>query len=256
MNLSQLHQNTQKQLRAALESPAHAYLFYGPKYMYKQRSAEEFVASLVGSNSSLDSNIIKVGGSDGSAIKIADIRSVLLQLSLTPYRDTYRAVVIADAHSMTVDASNALLKALEEPQEGVVFVLVSSRPQQILATIRSRVQQVGFAPAATADGLMPRLRDEIGADAGVRDRYEDLVRETAEFIDGGLTQRFAVAKRVHESKDIGDFVEVLEGVLSSGAAGRPSLYGWLEKVIAVEDQLAHNLNPRLCLENLALEVAA
>jgi DNA polymerase-3 subunit delta' len=84
-------------------------------------------------------------------IKINSIRDIKKFLALD-YSDLhYRIVLISDAHLMNEAAQNALLKVLEEPPEGVVFILTTEYPSILLETIRSRCWNVNFQPLSYPD---------------------------------------------------------------------------------------------------------
>lgn len=76
-------------------------------------------------------------GASGS-IKIDEVRSVLSQIARTCQLGQGQVVVLEVADSLTTQAANALLKNLEEPKQGLWFVLLSSVESRVLATIRSR----------------------------------------------------------------------------------------------------------------------
>lgn len=80
-----------------------------------------------------------------SQIVIEQIRRLQEALTVTGHQSSRRVVVVEPAEAMNGVTANALLKLLEEPPEGCVFVLVSSQPRHLLATIRSRCQQWQFA---------------------------------------------------------------------------------------------------------------
>ena len=80
----------------------------------------------------------------GKAIKVDQVRELITKLSLTAYK-TYQVVIIEPAESMNIAAANALLKTLEEPPGKVIFFIVSSAPNLLSATIRSRCQQIKFS---------------------------------------------------------------------------------------------------------------
>ncbi|MCX4189254.1 DNA polymerase III subunit delta' [Methylophaga sp. OBS3] len=73
-------------------------------------------------------------------IKIQQIRALIEKQSLTSNIAAWKTVVLHPAHKMTNNASNSLLKLLEEPPAQTLFILVSSQPQQLPITIRSRCQ--------------------------------------------------------------------------------------------------------------------
>ncbi|MDX1572683.1 MAG: DNA polymerase III subunit delta' [Methylophaga sp.] len=76
----------------------------------------------------------------GKTIKIDQIRALKDKQSLTANISAWKTVVVHPAHKMTANASNSLLKLLEEPQPQTLLILVSSQPQQLPVTIRSRCQ--------------------------------------------------------------------------------------------------------------------
>jgi DNA polymerase-3 subunit delta' len=86
------------------------------------------------------------GGKKKSAqIVIEQIRDLQQALAVTGHQSARRVVIVDPADAMNVFTANALLKLLEEPPAGCVFVLVSSAPRRLLPTILSRCQQWSFA---------------------------------------------------------------------------------------------------------------
>ena len=81
---------------------------------------------------------------DLKAIKIDDIRELCASLSMTAQFGGYKVAVIALADNMNINASNSLLKTLEEPTGNTVLILVTSRPHRLPVTIRSRCQTIAF----------------------------------------------------------------------------------------------------------------
>ncbi len=80
----------------------------------------------------------------GKAIKVDEIRQLSARFTLTSQFGGYKVVVIADAHDMNINAANSLLKTLEEPASDSVLILVSSSPQKLPITVRSRCQLINF----------------------------------------------------------------------------------------------------------------
>jgi len=80
------------------------------------------------------------------ALKIESVRQVQRKISLKPYEGRKTVVVIREAHALTSEAANALLKTLEEPPRHSVFVLTSSKQAFMFKTIVSRCRLVRFAP--------------------------------------------------------------------------------------------------------------
>lgn len=92
----------------------------------------------------------------GKMIKIDAIRAIAGKSMLAAQEGGYRVIVITPADAMNPAAANALLKTLEEPASRTVLVLVSSRPDRLPATIRSRCHSVPFSVPKVAD-LRPWL---------------------------------------------------------------------------------------------------
>jgi DNA polymerase-3 subunit delta' len=94
-----------------------------------------------------------------TGISVAQVRAVVLaRAALPPHEGRARVFVVRAAHELGVEAANALLKTLEEPVPGTCFILLTSRPDQLLSTIRSRTMPVRFAPLGDAllDGILER----------------------------------------------------------------------------------------------------
>jgi DNA polymerase-3 subunit delta' len=83
--------------------------------------------------------------------KIEMVRPAIAATAYRPFEGRSRIVVIDDADLLTDDAESALLKSLEEPPAGSVFILVTSRPETLLATVRSRCSQLRFGRLAAGD---------------------------------------------------------------------------------------------------------
>jgi len=79
-------------------------------------------------------------------IPVAEADDILKKLSYTSFQGSYKVMVIWQPEKMNLEAANKLLKILEEPPDQTIFILVSDAPEQLLVTIRSRVQQIPFAP--------------------------------------------------------------------------------------------------------------
>ena len=99
--------------------------------------------------------------------RIDDIRELRESVRYRPVRDRYKVFIIDEAHQITHDAFNALLKTLEEPPEWVVFILCTTEPHDIPATIASRCQGFPFR-AVELDQIAGRVQwicEQEGVDA-------------------------------------------------------------------------------------------
>lgn len=91
---------------------------------------------------------------DGTQIKIDQARAVLEFLQLRTWTGL-RVVIIDQAQTLNVQAANSLLKSLEEPPAGTIFILIAPSPSSMLSTIRSRSRSVLFRPLT--DGELKKL---------------------------------------------------------------------------------------------------
>ena len=82
----------------------------------------------------------------GNMIRIAVIRDLIQQLTIKPFEQGKRVVIIAGSDTMNMEASNALLKVLEEPPENTLLILTARQTADLLPTIVSRCQQIRFSP--------------------------------------------------------------------------------------------------------------
>ncbi len=98
-------------------------------------------------------------------ISIEDIRALRQRMSLKSESGARRVIVILEAQTMTPEATNALLKILEEPPDETYFILTSSAPDTILPTIISRCQQLKFSLLSAAD-IEKALQQRGAGDAG------------------------------------------------------------------------------------------
>jgi DNA polymerase-3 subunit delta' len=93
----------------------------------------------------------------------------LQTLSLKPYESKTRVAIISDAHAMNPEASNALLKMLEEPPDQTVLILTTEQRFDLLPTVVSRCQQIRFKPLskATLKNLLVEKQDMVPENADI-----------------------------------------------------------------------------------------
>ena len=154
------HERQKNILRRAIQNKriAHAYLFTGPDGIGKRLTALAFARALLCQNHTgcgdcsacrkVDHNNhpdIHLLDADGAALKIDQVRALQQELSLRPLEGHYKVCLIDGAEFLTVGAANALLKTLEEPRPDTLMILISSQPEKLLPTIRSRCQKLVFA---------------------------------------------------------------------------------------------------------------
>jgi len=168
--------------RALSEGRAsHAYLFAGPPQVGKATAAVEFAQALncrgedppchrcrqcqlIEEGKHPDVEVVSIGGlcedsraehrdhsTDGSKeIRICQVRRLKRIASRAPFEGLYRIAIIDPADALNAESSNALLKTLEEPVSSLVLILVTSREEALLPTVRSRCRLVPFTTMPSA----------------------------------------------------------------------------------------------------------
>lgn len=142
----------------------HAFLFSGPKGIGKT-SAARILAKIVNC-AKLDKSVEPcnrcescIAISKGSSVDVIeldaashrgidDVRSLRDNVKLAPAHSKKKVYIIDEAHMLTTEAANALLKTLEEPPEHVMFILATTNPEKLIETIRSRVVDINFKKAS------------------------------------------------------------------------------------------------------------
>ena len=104
-------------------------------------------------------DVLMVVPGDSGAIKIDQARDVIDRAMYRPFEGRRRVTIIDDADAMAGGAQNALLKTLEEPPSSSIFILVTSRPDALLPTVRSRCSQIRFGRLSPADVAAVLQRD-------------------------------------------------------------------------------------------------
>lgn len=144
---------------------AKAYLFEGPAGVGKKMAAFSFAKALNCQTEGPDAceecaSCRKIQGQthpdvfflgsveeellEVTTLKIEQVRQLKAQLSLRPYEGRMKVAIIDNAHQLTDEAANALLKVLEEPPQHSTLILVSAKPNRLFPTIISRCQRVKF----------------------------------------------------------------------------------------------------------------
>ena len=132
----------------------HAMIFSGPEMIGKKKIAIEFIKNIFCEElcgecyfcKSIENNpdINIISPVEGN-IEIEEIRKAKERLSLKPYHNKIKALIIDDSHLMKSDAQNALLKMLEEPKGDTLIIFITPFREMLLKTIRSRAQEIKFS---------------------------------------------------------------------------------------------------------------
>ncbi|QNO14983.1 DNA polymerase III subunit gamma/tau [Alkalicella caledoniensis] len=157
--VAQQHIRTTLQNSLSNNKVAHAYLFSGPRGTGKTSTAKIFakavncvngptadpcntckICTKINENSSLDVLEIDAASNRG----IDEIRELRDRVNYAPSEARYKVYIIDEVHMLTTEAFNALLKTLEEPPSHVIFILATTEPHKLPATILSRCQRFDF----------------------------------------------------------------------------------------------------------------
>ncbi|HCJ79511.1 MAG TPA: DNA polymerase III subunit delta' [Desulfotomaculum sp.] len=146
---------------------AHAYLFLGPKGVGKKTTALAFARTLFCScltegdacghcrccqqaNEGNHPDLHQISPT-GSSIKIDQVREIQKIAALKPYQGQRVIFLLEQVETMTPEAANCLLKLLEEPNQEISFILLSTQPHALLSTVVSRCQILSFRALSTAE---------------------------------------------------------------------------------------------------------
>lgn len=167
----------------------------------------------------------------GASVKIDQTRDMQYMANLEAYEGGRRVVIIHQAHTMLAAAANSLLKILEEPPEGLFFILTAPLGDSLLETILSRVVWVRLPEDFTAPGsdvyytdLLPELAREQELKQGMREKCRELFKLFVAPDSGAkllvLAKSFREDKHsVGQKRQIGVFLAELLAAMHEQAVG-------------------------------------
>jgi DNA polymerase-3 subunit delta' len=182
-------------------------------------------------------DVLVVEPGDSGSIKLDQVREIVNRAAYKPFEGKRRVVIVDDADMLGTAAQNALLKTLEEPPASSVFVLMTTRPDMLLATVRSRCIRLWFAeaglePAETAAReVAERVLAHAASVPDARRRIasaQDLLTKSA---PGGASDREQLASHLRAMQSVLRDVELLAIRGNAEALANPDFRPRLEPLI-------------------------
>jgi DNA polymerase-3 subunit delta' len=275
---------------AEIDKLPQALLFSGQEKLGKRTFAIEFVKWLFKADieKKQHPDFIFITAEE-KEIKISQIRELIWKLSLKPSLGSLKVAIIDQAHCLNQEAQSALLKTLEEPKGKALLILISEYPEMLFPTILSRVQKIKFYPPKISEikdylkekGLEDKelaeiIKFSLGKPGEVIDLVSDqqklakrkkISSDINKILNSDIAFRFQYVKEIvkESPEDLKKILEIwlryFREILISNSDKLPSpfSFGKLKKVIESFQNTIFllsntNINPRLALENLMLEI--
>ena len=184
---------------------SHAYLFAGPRGTGKTSIAKIF-SNTINCENPIDAkpcgkckycvqnnsvDIIEIDAASNNGVD--EIREIKEKVNLVPALGKYKVYIIDEVHMLTISAFNALLKTLEEPPHHVIFILATTEPHKIPATILSRCQRYDFKKISESK-IYEKLKYIIEKEnVKIND---NAIKEISRLADGGLRDAISILDQV------------------------------------------------------------
>ncbi len=284
MNEIILHQRTHQDLQRILQTPNHALLIVGARGMGKLTFAKHIASQIVGRDLQNYPYFRHIAPDKPDSISIDQVRGLrsFLSLKVPGQRVIDRIVLVEDAHLLSTEAQNALLKTLEEPPAGTMLILTAAHEQSLLPTIRSRTQTIAMirpdqeqltdyfqAKSYPADrisralqlsGNLPGLTAAL-LEADTEHPLYEATAEARSFLQKTRFERLAEADRLSKQKQLAlDMLYILQQMArtalqqASTPAAEKRWANILKQSYQAETEMLANGQPKLVLANFILLV--
>ena len=171
---------------------SHSYLFSGPRGVGKTTVAR-ILAKKLNDLDSIESSLDVIEMDGASNRGIDEIRDLKDSVKYVPINGKYKVFIIDEAHMLTKEAFNALLKTLEEPPAYVVFILATTENQKIPPTISSRCQKYEFK-RISAEDILTHLKFILDKEGCIAE--QEALRSIALKADGSLRDALSLLDKV------------------------------------------------------------